>query len=640
MAQWLNRFCCVCLLPLAVVGAERPGRKWTTLQRVEIQHLQAVHEARLRFAKERVELRRPGVYEDFRAVLHVHAEDAAHTGGTRPEALAAARKTGVRVVLFTDHSGPKPDTWQGLRDGVLFLACAEDDGVVRCPASSAAPELRFLAHVEDRLDAPGTGFDGMEIYNRHTDSKDETEFHQYLGRALKDPEQWRKLAENFSAYPDEFFAAEADYWPQILARFDRETQTRPFTGMASNDAHQNVKFQQVLFDPYEVSFRNVSTHLLARELTQTEIRRSLAEGHAYVAHDWLCDPAGFAFVASNNLGLFEMGDPAPLAGRTRLSAQAPLAARWKLFRNGSVVQETTGARMDFLAQEPGAYRVEAWLALDGEERPWIYSNPIYLQRPPVEALLRPAAELSAGVQVERDITYTEGKPEDAAKHKLDLYLPKQRKGAAVFVFIHGGVWRSGDRSLYTRLGNRFAKEGLITVVPSYRLAPQNPHPAQIEDVAAAFAWVLRNIPSYGADPQRIFLGGHSAGGHLAALAALDQRYLKKRGLSSQNIRAVLALSGVYEIRGLENVFGTDEQIRKEASPIHHVSSPAPRFLITYCQWDYETLPAQARQFHQALQKAGVASELVFIPKRDHISEMLNIDQEDDPTAAAILRVIR
>jgi len=52
------------------------------------------------------------------------------------------------------------------------------------------------------------------------------------------------------------------------------------------------------------------------------------------------------------------------------------------------------------------------------------------------------------------------------------------------------------------------------------------------------------------------------------------------------------------------------------------------------------LPAQARQFHQALQKAGVASELVFIPKRDHISEMLNIDQEDDPTAAAILRVIR
>jgi len=141
-------------------------------------------------------------------------------------------------------------------------------------------------------------------------------------------------------------------------------------------------------------------------------------------------------------------------------------------------------------------------------------------------------------------------------------------------------------------------------------------------------------------PLLFFLGGHSAGGHLAALAALDQRYLKKHGLSSNNIRAVMALSGVYEIRGLEAVFGKDEQIRQEASPIHHVRAPAPRFLITYCQWDYDTLPAQARQFHQALERAGVASELVFIPKQNHISEMVNINKPDDPTAAAILRLIR
>src|SRR5205823_12079465 len=87
--------------------------------------------------------------------------------------------------------------------------------------------------------------------------------------------------------------------------------------------------------------------------------------------------------------------------------------------------------------------------------------------------------------------YTEGRPTDDDKQKLDLYLPKDKKPAPVFLFIHGGAWRSGDRSQYQPLGNRFAKEGLLTIVPNYRLAPKDPHPAQIEDVAAAFAWTVR-----------------------------------------------------------------------------------------------------------------------------------------------------
>ena len=67
-----------------------------------------------------------GAFEDFRAVIHVHAEDADHTKGTREQVLAAARKTGVRVVLFTDHRGPQAGTWHELRDGVLFLAGSEE----------------------------------------------------------------------------------------------------------------------------------------------------------------------------------------------------------------------------------------------------------------------------------------------------------------------------------------------------------------------------------------------------------------------------------------------------------------------------------------------------------------------------------
>src|SRR6266542_5578684 len=88
-----------------------PGRKWTTLQRLEPEHLRAVHEARLRFAKERKQSSERGVYQDYAAVLHVHAEDSAHTGGARQQVLEAAKQTGIRVVLLSDHNGPKPETW-------------------------------------------------------------------------------------------------------------------------------------------------------------------------------------------------------------------------------------------------------------------------------------------------------------------------------------------------------------------------------------------------------------------------------------------------------------------------------------------------------------------------------------------------
>src|SRR6185436_6793212 len=99
------------------------------------------------------------LYQDYRAVIHVHAEDSDHTKGTRPEVLAAAKKTGVRAVLFTDHRGPKPETWRGIREDVLFLAGAEDsDGKLRFPRfvdgkPVSEDELRFLCHVEERYDA-------------------------------------------------------------------------------------------------------------------------------------------------------------------------------------------------------------------------------------------------------------------------------------------------------------------------------------------------------------------------------------------------------------------------------------------------------------------------------------------------------
>ena len=352
-----------------------PGRKFTTIERLETAHLAAVHQARLDFAAARKQVAPAVPYTDYRAVMHVHAQDAPHTKGTRFEALEGAKAARVSIVMWTDHHGPKPDTWTGLIDGILFIPGSEDDHLLRFPKPGA--ELRFLSHLEETPDANGEGFAGMEIYNRHTDAKDEEEFDKYFQAAMQNPAEWSKLAENDAKYPDEVFGAQQDYWPSIMAIWDRELRTHLFTGIAANDSHKNQTYNGVTFDPYEVSFRDVSTHILSRELTDPAIRDSLRAGRVYVAHDWLCDPAGFNFIARHGAEVFTMGDRVPLG--TRLEAHLPIAAGLKLIRNGEVVSQSTGDSIAFTPKDPGAYRLEAWLTVDGEQRPWIYANPIWIE---------------------------------------------------------------------------------------------------------------------------------------------------------------------------------------------------------------------------------------------------------------------
>jgi hypothetical protein len=135
------------------------------------------------------------------------------------------------------------------------------------------------------------------------------------------------------------------------------------------------------FDPYERSFLYVSTHILARQLAESAVREALRQGHAYVAHDYLCDATGFAFVAysDDRKTISIMGDDVPLSPTLRLKAEAPVACHWKLLRNGEVVASSEGREITLPRVTAGVYRVEAWLEADGEMRPWIYSNPIYVR---------------------------------------------------------------------------------------------------------------------------------------------------------------------------------------------------------------------------------------------------------------------
>ncbi len=277
------------------------------------------------------------------------------------------------------------------------------------------------------------------------------------------------------------------------------------------------------------------------------------------------------------------------------------------------------------------------------------------------ATLVALAALSCGgpadVVVHKDISYYDGPGRDAKKHLLDLYLPAEGRGFPVFIFIHGGSWRIGDKDslLYPNreIGKRLARRGVAVVVPSYRLAPKHKFPAQAEDVARVVRWTYDNVAAYGGDPHRIILGGHSAGGHLAALVALDERYLAAEGVPPTALAGVVGISGVYDLElAYEDAtwfsrrfvgkaeFGDDLSVLREASPTSYARADAPPFLLLYGDGDPAYIKRQPGPMAAALRAKGAEVEKAEIAGRNHYTIICNLGKDDDATTARVLDFIK
>jgi acetyl esterase/lipase len=157
------------------------------------------------------------------------------------------------------------------------------------------------------------------------------------------------------------------------------------------------------------------------------------------------------------------------------------------------------------------------------------------------------------VAIERDLSYALGDAPPHERHKLNLFLPKAEGALPIVLWIHAGAWSYGDRAGETALAMRFAERGVGFAAMSYRLSSRvwnEPaaskegvrHPAHAEDCAMAFAWLRKRFPE-----SPLFLSGHSCGAHLAALLALDPRYLGKHGLGVGEIRGVIPIGGGYDL---------------------------------------------------------------------------------------------
>ena len=173
-----------------------------------------------------------------------------------------------------------------------------------------------------------------------------------------------------------------------------------------------------------------------------------------------------------------------------------------------------------------------------------------------------------------------------SRQQLDVYVPDApaAEPRTVIVFIHGGSWETGSKGAYRFVGSSLAEQGFIAVLPSYRLSPAVRFPVFVEDAARAVAWTLRNIDRYGGNPQRVFVMGHSAGAHIALLLTLDRHYLAATGVSADDLRGVIGLSGPYDFKIdsdlLRSVFGAAPDPR-QTQPVRFVRGDAPPLLLIH-----------------------------------------------------------
>jgi len=233
---------------------------------------------------------------------------------------------------------------------------------------------------------------------------------------------------------------------------------------------------------------------------------------------------------------------------------------------------------------------------------------------------------------------------------LDVYAPKNQPGFATLVWFHGGGLTMGNKDQVDRdvdtpaIARSLVRGGVAVVVPNYRLSPQAKFPAYVEDAAAAVAWTRAHIAELGGATNRLFIGGHSAGGYLALLLGLDAHYLQDLGVAPAAIAGVIPVSGQvmthYTVRA-ERGLGKFTVTADTAAPVYFVRKNTPPMLVLYADHDMAAR-AEENAFLVALLR-GAGNQRVtgqLIADRTHGSIAGKLAEDKDPARQAILEFIK
>jgi acetyl esterase/lipase len=209
------------------------------------------------------------------------------------------------------------------------------------------------------------------------------------------------------------------------------------------------------------------------------------------------------------------------------------------------------------------------------------------------------------------------------QHRLDVYVPNPAAAVprAVLVFWHGGSWQFGDKADYRFVGAALAASGYVAIVVNYRHYPQVKMPGFMDDAAQAALWAAAHAGDFGGDRRRLYLMGHSAGAHLAALVTLNTGYFAATGQPAPHIAGVIGLSGAYDFLPLlkadvQDMFGPP-QIYAQSQPINFVRADAPPMLLVHGLDDVTVRPKNSRNLATALSALGAPVTLKLYPKVSH-----------------------
>ncbi len=235
------------------------------------------------------------------------------------------------------------------------------------------------------------------------------------------------------------------------------------------------------------------------------------------------------------------------------------------------------------------------------------------------------------VKKTKNIPYmSQGQLANLPEKSLNIFAPKKATNCPIIVFAYGGSWRSGKKEIYSYLGRRLAKKGIVAVLIDYPLTPAYQVPDMALSVAQAIKWTKNNIANYGGDPDKIYVAGHSAGGHLVALNTLKNDYFTELGMENPIKGAILIdAAGLDMYNFLQNekltpntshlqAFTNDPAVWKDTSPIYFLDKDDPDLLIMMGGKTYPGIESSTERFLEKSAEIGYTPTYHLQPNKKHI----------------------